>query len=185
MPHAHDPTQKAPGALETVPADMQRAWLRVEEARLGSRMKRALRLVAHGVSYREAAAEEGYQDHAAVYRHARRFGLAQIRTEQIIEGHKSIAFLANDELERRLVERPEEFRDRDLSVAAGIASDKIRDYEGWKSEQQQGGDYVSALDRLARQLEANQTLKIGFTVEKSPGDREERAIDVTPDEPAW
>ncbi len=49
----------------------------------------------------------------------------------MLDGTRRIAFLANDELERRLVEETDDVSTRDLVVAGGVAQDKLSVAEGW------------------------------------------------------
>ena len=62
-----------PDALEeiAIPDELREAWTRLEASGLVPPMKRALARVASGESYRRAAAAEGYEDHAEVWRWCR------------------------------------------------------------------------------------------------------------------
>jgi hypothetical protein len=100
-----------------IPHSLREAWSRVEASRHGPRMKRALARVASGESYRQAADAEGYGDHMKLYRLAKKYGLLGAKKEQILAGSRRVALLANQELERRLLERPDHISDRDVTVS--------------------------------------------------------------------
>src|SRR5262245_1201504 len=100
----------------TAPDDPMAA---IESSRLGPAMKTALRLVAEGQSYRQAAKEANLQSTADLRRAAKRFGLAQVhnrarravvaeerewRTSELIESMRQIAGKGAQELLRRLEE---------------------------------------------------------------------------------
>ncbi len=142
-------------------------------------MKRALARVASGESYRQAAAAEGYEDHAEVWRLAKRYGLLGAKKAQILAGSRRVALLANEELERRLVEKTDEISDRDLTVMGGVAQDKLA-----AAERKSGAESsTGSLDALvAKMLDAGMSLKIEVkTPDPLRGAREREEIDVTPD----
>ena len=127
--------------------EAREAWDRIaEEPRLGARMKCALRFVAGGLPYRKAAEMVQYADHAEVWRTARRFGLAKVRTDELIEQGGRIAWLAGDEMERRIVEDSDELGLRDLAVARGIEMDKRAKRENWGRDLDGRGSFTSAFD---------------------------------------
>jgi len=70
------------------------------------RMRAALRLVAEGTPYRDAAEQVGYRDHREVYRWAKKAGLVEVHTKRLVDSYRRIAALSNVELERRLIEAP-------------------------------------------------------------------------------
>src|SRR5262245_61399732 len=126
-------------------------------------MKKALRLVAEGRSYRQAAKEAGLQSTADLRRAAKRFGLAEAhnearralvaeerewRTADLIESMRQVAGKGAQELLRRLEEEPESIATRDLTVGIGIALDKIAKWE----EEDDGARGVP--DHLAKLLDA-------------------------------
>ncbi len=163
----------------TIPDELRDAWARVEASNHVSPMKRALARVASGESYRQAAAAEGYEDHAEVWRLAKRYGLLGAKKAQILAGSRRVALLANEELERRLVEKTDEISDRDLTVMGGVAMDKLAVAERKSGEESSTG----SLDALvAKLLESGASLEIQV---KTPDPlREAQAreeIDVTPD----
>ncbi len=87
-------------------------------------MKRALVLVAEGVPFREAAEAEGYASHADLYRAARRLDIAGLHLVEARTQYQRIQNLANQALEKRLLEDPDSIGARDLAIVSGIASDK-------------------------------------------------------------
>ena len=87
------------------------------------RMKAAVRLVAEGMAFRDAAVQVGYRDHREVYRWAKRAGLVEVHTKQLVASCKRIVALSNAELERRLIEAPEEISSKDLAVSSRVPSD--------------------------------------------------------------
>jgi hypothetical protein len=127
-------------------------------------MKSALTLVASGMSYREAAAEIGYSDHRDVYRWAKRAGLLEVHSRELVAGYRRIASLSNQEIERRLEEAPQDVSIKDLAVVAGIASDKIARYERWGSGSLEDDGNVDRwgqlVGRVLEQGGATMTVKI-------------------------
>ena len=126
-------TSSGETALATiaVPEELREAWDRVASAGHPEALVRALYRVALGEPYREAATAEGYEDHKQVWRAARRHGLANSRKERLLNGQRRVATLATDLLEERLLEKPDEVSSRDLTVASGVAIDKVSAAEGW------------------------------------------------------
>ena len=140
----------------------------IEASRLGPAQKKALRLLAEGESYREAARQAGLGSTADLKRHAQRFGLVEAhnrarrvvaaeqrewRTAELIESMRQVAGKGALELLRRLEEEPESIATRDLTVGVGIALDKIAKHERWEEEdsRQRGvtpqvADLLNALD---------------------------------------
>jgi len=161
------------------------AWKEVEASRLGDRMRRALRLIAGGVAVREAAESEEYASPRDVHRAARRYGLLDLRTQALINQHRSVATLANAELEERLLGDTKKISASQLSVISGIATDKI--FKSEERSKDDGADYLSALERMAERFgEGGATLELKVTIGSTrPGadtiDAHE-VIDVTPGE---
>ena len=127
-------------------------------------MKGALALVAQGTPYREAAQAQGYADHRDVYRWAKRAGLVEVHSEQLVASFRRISELSSAEIERRLVEEPETISTKDLAVIAGISADKIAKAERWGSD---GGDrenqrprWLEAVSRILEQGGATLTVSI-------------------------
>jgi hypothetical protein len=117
----------------------------------GERMKGALRLVAEGTPYRQAAEAAGYTDHREVYRWAKRAGLREIHTERLVASYKTLASLSNEELERRLVDESNTISTRDLAILSGIASDKVSRYETWGRQSDRAepaNDFETLADRI-------------------------------------
>ena len=167
-------------ALPDLPAELEDKWKLVEQKVQSDRLKRALRRVVAGESYREAAFAEGYADHKPVFRAARAFGLAEwaSKTDRLIRDFRQISHEANSELLRRLHEDPEKIPTRELTVMSGVSADKIRDYERWsKAGDRDGGGLASALARIAKQVADGE---IDLKLELAPGCPARNAIDVTP-----
>ena len=160
-----------------IPEEMREAWTRVEASDHVQPMKRALARVASGESYRRAAAAEGYEDHAEVWRLTTKFGLIGAKKSRILAGSQNVALLANEELERRLTEKPDEISDRDLTVMGGVAQDKIAAAERKSGEEPSTGGLGELVKKL---LDAGASLEIQVkTPDPMLEAREE--IDVTPD----
>jgi hypothetical protein len=84
--------------------------------------------------------------------------LLETHTVQLVATYRRIADLANAELERRLVESPEEIATRDLTVVSGVAADKIAKLEG--SEPGRDADLVGALLARLQTVNASITLEV-------------------------
>ena len=137
--------------LPAIDPDNEKGWAAIEKSTLCDRMKQALRLVASGSGYVEASKEVGYATHSDVWRACRKYGLMNVKTKRIMGGNRRIAYLANELLEERLVETPDEISMRDLSVAGGIAQDKIAKKERWGQEEATTG-VMDALGSVAAQI---------------------------------
>lgn len=162
---------------EWLPQEMREPWAAVVAGGHEARIQRALFRVACGATYRQAAESEGYADHAALWRLALKHGIVQANKQQILSGNRRVAYLANQELERRLL--AESLKDetmRDIVVAGGVAQDKIAKAEGWERANQDN-DYAGALRDMAREM-GPQGGKI--TLELTVEPREDDAVDVTP-----
>ncbi len=166
-----------PGCLPEVAESNAKALARLEASNVGDRMRRALRHIASGMSYREASATEGYASWSDVWRYANRFGLIDLTTGRLIGGCRRVARLSNDELEERLVNDPGEVSTRDLIVANGVALDKLAKKERWGSELE-GATSLDILERLAERV-AKGELELELKVSRP--DEADRAIDVTPE----
>ncbi len=126
-----------PGCLPEVAESNAKALAQIGASRLGDRMKRALRHIATGMTYREAAAAEGYATWSDVWGYANKYGLIDLTTGRLIGGCRRIARLSGDELEERLTTHPEEISSRDLVIANGVALDKIAKRERWGQEREE------------------------------------------------
>ena len=172
-------------ALDEVPpilSEHEAAWASIEDSpRLGNRMKASLRLVAAGLTYREAARAVMYADHRHVFRAAKRLGLASVRSEQLVQAGKRIAALCAHEIEDRLVESPEDVSMRDLAVTRGIEMDKVAKRENWGKESDEGSSFASAMERVAQAASRGE---IEVELKVSPRPERPREIDVTPPEVA-
>lgn len=156
----------------------------IEASRLGPAQKKALRLLAEGESYREAARQAGLRSPADLKRHAQRFGLVEahnrarravvaqereMRTADLIESMRQVAGKGTRELLRRLDEEPESIATRDLTVGVGIALDKIAKYERWEdgsnwgSQEHQSGlaEILDALGERGRTVEIAARVTVG------------------------
>lgn len=154
-----------------------KALTQIEASNVGDRMKRALRRVASGESFREAAQAEGYKTHSDVYRYARQCGLLSVKDELLIDGCRRVTGMGLAELERRLAEDPEGFSVKELGVTTGILLDKIAKKERWGLEPKEGAGALDVLERLADRVVRGE-LELELRVSRP--DAAERAIDVTP-----
>lgn len=138
----------------------------------GDRMKSAVTLVAQGLPYREAAAAQGYADHRETYRWAKRAGLLEVHSTQLVAGFRRVAELSSAEIERRLVEEPEQITTKDLAVIAGISADKIAKAERWGSDggrnEDQPNRWLGALSAVLERGGATLTVSIEPS-ESEPG----------------
>jgi hypothetical protein len=164
--------------LETRGERRQAALRRIAESNYGERMQRALKLVVEGVPFREAAAAENYADHSDLYRASRRLDLAGLHLVEARSQYQRIQNLANQALEKRLLEDPDSIGARDLAVVSGIASDKAERLGAALSPAH------NPLSQLFELLHQGGKLEIvgpegGATVERAE-ESEPPTIDVTP-----
>lgn len=145
------------------------------------RMKAAVRLVAEGMAFRDAAVQVGYRDHREVYRWAKRAGLLEVHTKRLVDSYRRIAALSNAELERRLTEAPEEIATKDLAVISGISADKAAKYEGWGKQADDDPGPHRMLDWLEEMVKSGRNLELKV----SPHPRDAEAIDVRPARREW
>ena len=169
--------------LIPIPRDLQEAWERAARADHSEPMIRALYRVALGESFRQAAEAEGYGDHAGVWRVAKRHGLVDSKKERLLNGQRRVATLATDELERRLVENPDEVSSRDLTVAAGVAIDKISAAENWSNADEDRSTNVGLAALAQKIVEQGGTLELRVSpaAERAADAPEMEEIDVTPE----
>jgi hypothetical protein len=165
-----------------VSPDLQEALAAVAASRLGPAQKAALRLLAEGRSYREAAQAAGLRSTADLRRHAARFALVEAQkssrralvareeeatTERVIADLRKVAGKGARELLRRLDEAPDEIATRDLTVLVGVSLDKLKAWENW-------GDEDAGPDRAAKMFELLERLTSG-------GNRVELKVEPAPD----
>jgi hypothetical protein len=166
--------------LPVVASENAKAWATIQSSRLGDRMKRALQRIAGGESYRQAAEAEGYATHSDIFRYATKYGLIDIRTKALLEQNRKIARLSGEEIQRRLLEKPEDFNNRDLVVANGVSVDKIMAHE--RRDDEGGSGLASEFEKLAAKLaESGASMEIQVAVR--PTDPVQDAVDVTPPRP--
>ncbi len=172
--------EKIDSNLPAIIPDCEEAWIKICKHDFGPRMLRALQRVAGGSSARAAATAEGYGTATDVYRHCKSAGLINTKTKFIIDKHAAVASLSGAELERRLLEAPDDVTTRDLTVINGVATDKILAYE--KNAKNDGADYMSALEQVAAKVAASgASLELKVTVKPAVEDIG-TLIDVTPQE---
>jgi len=135
----------------------------LDQLPFGDRMREALKLVLDGDSYREAAEAVGLQSHQDLWRAARRLGIGTSSC-RVLDGHRRIARLANDELERRLVHDVDGISTKDLAVIGGIASDKLAKAEAWGRDANSSGNQTG-LDRILEALAATGGGRVELSVE--------------------
>jgi hypothetical protein len=172
---AGEVTERASFETALLPDEVQDAWERCKAADLSPRVLRTLFRVGCGETFREAAANEGYVNHAHIWRVARQHGLYRPQRERILDGCRRVAHLANDEIERRLVEDTDNVSTRDAIVAGGVAIDKLSRAEHWDRTGPEQ-DYAGAMREMAEAMKG-QTVKLELTVEPRP-----EPVDVTPGE---
>jgi hypothetical protein len=164
--------EAATSDLEEIPPVLpqyEECWAEIErqpQSRVGDRMKAALRLVCGGLTYRQASDRLQYANHTSVWIRAKRYGVCEARTEELIAGSRRISKAWGDLIEERIVGAPESISMRDLIVARGVENDKLAKYESW-GEQQEENDAVSAFQRLADAIAAG-SVRLELTVEPSP-----------------
>ena len=165
-------------ALPEAPGDIlpenTESWTKIEASALGDRMKRALRRVASGETYREAAQAEGYATHSDVYRMAQRYRLVNATSERIVNRCRNVADLSLEELERRLTEDPGAFSAKELGITAGIATDKVAKKERWGLSDDESSRRESPFEQLAR---AAMEGKISMDITVQPAPRHEQGVD--------
>ena len=181
-----DPDEKAVALLEKhrlitsddtpIPAGMEELWAKVESSeKISDRMKRSLRRVVCGETYRMASAAEGYANWKEVWVHARNIGIAAANKSKLVDGSKRIAMLAQEEMERRLTDEADSLSPRDVAITGAIYLDKVANAEGWNRANSSSGDFVSELARIAEKFEDGGSVKLELSV--TPGND---VIDVTP-----
>jgi hypothetical protein len=163
-----------------------RTEARIATLPTNARMRAALRLVADGWTYREAAKAAGYASPKDLHGWAKRAGLLDAHTERLVAGLRRVASLSTEEIERRLEEAPEEISTKDLGVIAGIATDKIARFEGWsggadpEASRRRGEQISDVLEMLAQAGAVRVSLEVGPTdrdgresIRRKSGDHDE------------
>ena len=179
MSDANEQPNSEVATLPQVHPDNEEAWAAIEASTLGDRMKRALRRVAAGESFREAAKAEQYSTHSDVYRAARKFGLISVTKANLVDRFRRVSDLSFQELEQRLVDDPSSFSTQQLGVVGGIAADKVAKAERWGTEPTGGGDAIARLEQIGAAL-AGQGLRLDVTLR--PSEPAQPVIDETPTE---
>lgn len=157
-----------------VPKHLAKCWADMVASRARpSTLRTVYRVVVLDQPWRAAAQEEGVE-HKQAWRLARRFGLVGRKDRDLtIRQTQRIVDLAAEELEERLLQEPGKVGDKELNAVWGTGMDKLARH--WE-RRQESPDYVSALDRLAQQLEGGSgTVTLQLRVE-----RDDTAVDVTP-----
>ena len=164
--------------LPPIPAEHEAAWERVNKRGFRLRMRRALYLVALGLSPAAAARALGYLAKQDVWRNARETGLYRPGSEHLIGQSRRIAQMAGEELERRLVNDAEGIKSHDLVVQRGVENDKIARFERWGQREEVAPEsFMSALSTIAERIDSG-ALELKIKVRKL----ERPIIDVNPSE---
>jgi len=139
----------------------------------------AVRWWLAGYSWREAAGLAGYSNHNRLREVVFKYNLQkyQYRTDRIIHGHRVIADRCQEVMMKRLddPESEEAIDFRDLTIAAGVSTDKLRDFEGWAKNLNRESGVISAFEALAAAITNG---KVSLELRVTPADQ---AIDVTPE----
>jgi len=151
---------------------------RIAAFEVSDETKKALRAVALGVPVSEAAKLSACQDTLALFQAAVGLGIISLESKSLVHGHRRNAVLASQEIGKRLLEKPEDMSAMELNAIGGTATDKVRDFEGWRSVGARGGGERELGDVIAQLGKALEGKKIGLTVEDAPPDA--NSIDVTP-----
>lgn len=137
----------------------------------------AVRWWLAGYSWRESAGLAGYSHHSRLRDVVFKYNLQhyQYRTDRIIRGHRAIADRCQEIMLDRLEDgKAAEVEFRDLTIAAGVSTDKLRDYEGWAKNSNRESGVLNAFEALASAILAgNVTLELKVS-------SADQAIDVTP-----
>lgn len=159
---AEEKTLPTESELPPVPFEVEKEWAVLEERSNSPRIKAALRYWLDGYGWRSAAKAAGLADHRPLVDYAKKYGLyeAACRTGRLLQQSRSIVHETNAVVLERLREDPDAISFRDLTVAAGVHTDKI-----FASEKHEaGGGLVEALAALASSLESGERLSL--SVEK-------------------
>ena len=167
--------------LPPVPVEVEKEWAVLEERSNSVRIKAGLRYWLDGYGWRSAAKAAGLDDHQALVNYAKKFGLyaAACRTGRLLEQSRSIVHETNAVVLERLRKDPDAISFRDLTVAAGVHTDKI-----FASEKHEAGSgLVEALAALAGSLQAGEKLSLSVekrTVDPLESPDPDAVIDVEP-----
>jgi hypothetical protein len=184
---------------------------RLEASRIGPTQREALRLVLAGSGFTEAAEAVGLRSTAKLRHHAKRLGIKppvrrpfvqwaasngeptgelvtdaltpprSAESEQLVGEWRQAAGLSVRELIRRLKSAPEKLSTRDLTAAAGAATEKIRAWEQWDRAERADTAKDSQLGELLQRLtSAVSTVTVGVKVEASHRRRLAPLVDATP-----
>ena len=148
------------------------AFHRMAQSNTPKHLQLGVQLVTLGWNLFDAAARIGAES-SELYTVARQFGLTNFETSQVIDGWRGPAYLATRLLEQRMLDDPDKISTRDLTVAGGVATDKIQAHE-----RQHGAPRKDIMAELLEKI-GEDGGKVELTVKANP-----RAIDVTPRPPA-
>ncbi len=175
------PPESLPEPLPEIPEENAKGWELIQDSQLGDRMKRALRRVATGESYRQASQAEGYKDHKRVWVHAHKYGLIDLRTERLISQVRRTTHLSLALVEHRLTEDPDAVTTKDAVIVAGIGLDKLAKRERWGQEPEGENLGDKLLEIAAQIVKAPGALDLHVSISGAePQDPVAAAIDVTP-----
>ena len=158
--------------LPEIPAELEAPWALMAKRCKSERHMIGLRYWIGGYSWRESARLAGLRDQSQLVDTAKRYGIleAATRTDRLIQSKREIAHEADQEILRRF--REDAIRDdslRDVAVVSGIATDKVRDREGWNRQQEARGAFSSVFSDALAALTEQGGGSVSFTVEVQPG----------------
>jgi hypothetical protein len=171
-----DPTTPTSGWVPAI-ALPEELSAKIEAFEVSAETKKALKAVALGVPVPEAAKLSACQDTLVLFQAAVGLGIISLKSKSIVHGHRRNAVLASQEIGKRLLEKPDDMSAMELNAIGGTATDKVRDFEGWRSvgARGEGRQLSDVIAQLGKALDGK---RIGLTVEDAPPDA--KAIDVTP-----
>ena len=111
----------------------QTALRRMAQSNTPKNLQVGVQLVTLGWNLYDAAERVG-ADHSELYCVARQFGLTDFETQGIVDGWRGPAYLATRLLEQRMLDDPDKISTRDLTVAGGVATDKVQAHEKQRGE---------------------------------------------------
>lgn len=158
----------------------RRQWDAIAKSKISRPYQIGLRLMCHGLAGKTAARLASHATDHTVHaklltRHANSYKITRGERTSLADQQATIADLANRELISRLVDKAEDMSAKELSVVAGIATDKLEKAEGWTSGNAARAEgLVTEFIRTIRE----QGMKAELTVE--PADPSSQAIDITP-----
>jgi hypothetical protein len=138
-----------PPDLRPVPAPFEPAWALIQEREQSEPMRRALYLVAQGISPNRAAKLAGYSAGTTVhvYSRAQHYGIYRPKAEQIAQQALEVAHMTGESLISALDQ--DQIGEKMLPIVWGISQDKIIKREQNAAKQaQQLSQYGSALEQL-------------------------------------